>query len=132
LSPKDIKVHGLYKLNHLLNIILQSGFPSEVVMIGDSHESDPMIYLIFSKLLKGSRDPWAVWNSIKQFPIFKSSKSQSSKILNKFYQLKNLKLRHKEEQDIKVSIYIRRIKKNEKLKIPSALEKDAQNITFFN
>ncbi|MDH5580966.1 MAG: NIF family HAD-type phosphatase [Bdellovibrionales bacterium] len=132
LTPKDIKVHGLYKLNHLLNIILLGGFPSEVIMIGDSHESDPTIYLIFAKLLKGSHDPWAVWNSIKQFPIFNSSKAQSSKILNKFYQLKNLKLRHKEDHSIKIKIYIRKIRENEKIKIPTALEKDAKDIIFFS
>ncbi len=131
LTPKDIKVHGLYKLNHLLNIVMMSGYPSEVAMIGDSHESDPTIYLIFQRLLKGSTDPWSVWNGIKQLPIFKSSRNQSSKILNKIYQLKNLKIRANANEEVKVHIYIRRIGENAVIKIPEILKEDAKNIQYF-
>ena len=135
LTPKDLKLQGLYKLNHLLDIISMAGIPDKLVLMGDNFESDPIIYLIFSKIIKGRRDPWAVWKKIKEFSIFKTSNTQNSQLLNKIYQLKNLKTRiepdHNEQYPIDIKIYIRKKTENDLLKLPDDFSDESKSIELY-
>jgi hypothetical protein len=90
LSTKDIKSQGFYKLNQIVNILLMTGIPRELILVGDGFESDTIIYLSLAAILKSKRDPWTVWNQIKQEEAFKLNNQQHVKFLSKFYQLKNM------------------------------------------
>jgi hypothetical protein len=90
LAPKDIKTQGFYKLNHLVNILLMTGIPDELVLVGDGFESDTIIYLTLASVIVGRQDPWVVWNSVKKDEGFKLTNRQHFRFLSKFYQLKNL------------------------------------------
>lgn len=90
LAPKDLKAQGFYKLNHLVNILLMTGIPDELVLVGDGFESDTIIYLTLASVIQGRQDPWVVWNSVKKDEGFKLTNRQHFKFLSKFYQLKNL------------------------------------------
>jgi len=99
LTTKDLKVQGLYKLNHLLDIILMTGIPDKLVMMGDNFESDPLIYLTFAIVLQGESDPWTVWNKVKELESFRLNPKQNSQFLNKLYQIKSM-ITQREEQRI--------------------------------
>jgi hypothetical protein len=90
LAPKDLKTQGFYKLNHLVNILLMTGIPDELVLVGDGFESDTIIYLTLSSVITGRQDPWVVWNAVKQDEGFKLTNRQHFRFLSKFYQLKNM------------------------------------------
>lgn len=126
LSPKDIKIQGLYKLNHLLDILLMTGIPDELILMGDNFESDPAIYLTLAKILREDIDPWVIWNNIKQTDLFQLRKKQNSQFLNKIYQLDNLLTRKRKEKNSKkpiIKIYIRKRFKEDKLTPPEFFEK---------
>lgn len=101
---KDLGTQGFYKLNHLVNILLMTGVPEELVLVGDGFESDTIIYLTLEAVLTGRQDPWVVWNAIKNDQGFKLTARQHFRFLNKFYQLKNLSAAGKRCQ---VKIHIR-------------------------
>lgn len=90
LSTKDIKSQGFYKLNTIVNILLMTGIPEELVLIGDGFESDALIYLCIAAILLERYDPWIIWNKIKKEESFKLNNQQHFRFLSKFYQLKNL------------------------------------------
>lgn len=90
LSTKDLKSQGFYKLNHIVNILLMSGIPEELILVGDGFESDTLIYLTVAAILVGHYDPWIVWNSIKKEESFRLTNQQHFRFLSKFYQLKNM------------------------------------------
>jgi len=118
LSPKDLKAQGLYKMNHLLDILLMTGIPNQLVLMGDNFESDPAIYLIMAKILKESNDPWFLWNQIKEKEIFNLHKKQNSQFLNKIFQLDNQKSRFmKIHKSIDLKIYIRKKFKDDQLNL---------------
>jgi len=104
LSTKDIKKQGFYKLNKLIDILLMTKIPNELVLIGDGFESDPMIYLTLKNLLTKNSDPWKVWKSIKNHSMFNLNSKQDSYFITKFYQLSEMA---KKVPDGKVTIYIR-------------------------
>jgi hypothetical protein len=115
LTAKDLKTQGLYKLNHLLDILLMTGIPDELILMGDNFESDPAIYLTLAKILREDIDPWVIWNRIKEHDIFQLKKKQNSQFLNKIYQLDNLLTRKRKEigfqnpaKKIMIKIYIRK------------------------
>ncbi|MBP9679937.1 MAG: hypothetical protein KBD76_00915 [Bacteriovorax sp.] len=111
LTTKDLKSQGLYKLNHLLDILLMTGVPDELVLMGDNFESDPAIYLTLAKILREDIDPWVIWNNIKKQDIFQLKKKQNSQFLNKIYQLDNLLTRKRKDKNTKrpnIKIYIRK------------------------
>jgi len=101
---KDLGTQGFYKLNHLVNILLMTGVPEELVLVGDGFESDTLIYLTLTSVLMGRQDPWVVWNAIKKDEGFKLTPRQHFRFLNKFYQLKNLS---NSVQGCQVKIHIR-------------------------
>lgn len=105
LNPKDIKTQGFYKLNHIVNILLMTGIPHQLALIGDGFESDAIIYSTIKALLTSARDPWSIWNKLKEQESFRLSNTQHFRFLSKFYQLKNMAddLDHK----CQVDIYIR-------------------------
>jgi phosphatidate phosphatase APP1 len=108
LRPKDMKNQGFYKLSQLTNILLMTGIPDELILIGDGFESDEFIYLILRAVLVEKIDPWKVWNAIKREKIFQFTTKQSTQFLTKFYKLGELA---KRSSQIKVHIYIRTNKK---------------------
>lgn len=104
LSTKDLKSQGFYKLNSIVNILLMTGIPDELVLIGDGFESDTIIYLTLAAVLVGRYDPWTLWNQVKKEESFKLTNQQHFRFLSKFYQLKNMS---DGKSDVKVKIYIR-------------------------
>lgn len=101
---KDLGTQGFYKLNHLVNILLMTGVPEKLVLVGDGFESDTIIYLTLASVLIAKQDPWMVWNAIKKDEGFKLTPRQHFRFLNKFYQLKNLSVAGK---SCDISIHIR-------------------------
>lgn len=104
LTTKDIKNQGFYKLNQLINILLMTGIPNELVLMGDGFESDIFIYSTLSAVLKDNIDPWKVWNMVKREKAFRLTSKQTSQFLSKFYQLGELK---KQVGKCEMKIYIR-------------------------
>lgn len=127
LSPKDLKVQGLYKLNHLLDIILMTGVPDSLVLMGDNFESDPVIYLTLARLLKEESEPWSLWNQLKKQDAFQLNRKQNAQFLNKIYQIQNLINRKKGPKldglPIEIKVYIRKKATEERLE---ALEQTPQ------
>lgn len=109
LSTKDLKSQGFYKLNNIVNILLMTGIPDELALVGDGFESDTVIYLTLAAVLVGGYDPWILWNSIKREESFRLTNQQHFRFLSKFYQLKNMSANR---GPTKVSIYIRCKKEN--------------------
>lgn len=104
LATKDLKSQGFYKLNNIVNILLMTGIPDELILIGDGFESDTVIYLTMAAILFGRYDPWTIWNLIKKEESFKLTNQQHFRFLSKFYQLKNMSDARPRG---KVKIYIR-------------------------
>lgn len=104
LTSRDIKSQVFYKLNHLVNILLMTGIPEELVLVGDGFESDTLIYLTMTTLLTDRLDPWSVWNELNKSQSFHLNTKQVSRFLSKFYQLETLKNKSKKP---KIKIHIR-------------------------
>ncbi|MAZ49700.1 MAG: hypothetical protein CME65_14155 [Halobacteriovoraceae bacterium] len=104
LATKDLKKQGFYKLNQLIDILLMTGIPDELVLVGDGFESDPFIYLVLKRLLIENRDPWKNWKAIKDHSIFNLTSKQDSYFLTKFYQLSELA---RKKDHINIHIHIR-------------------------
>lgn len=105
LSPKDFKTQGFYKLDHLVTILLMTGIPEELVLLGDGFESDPMIYLTLAELLSTKHDPWSLWNTVKGQEEFKLTRRQNAQFLSKIYLLYNMaKEKPIHRQNIKIFI----------------------------
>jgi len=115
LRAKDLKIHGFYKLHHLINILLMTGIPNRLVLMGDIFESDLSIYLALCALLKQDVEARDLWNSLNRLPSFKFSLKQNSQILDKLYQLETMLGPQHDNIDIK--IYIRRKNQSEMTKI---------------
>ncbi len=135
LLAKDLKIQGLYKLNQLLDILLMTGIPDELVLMGDNFESDPSIYLTLQQMLVENNDPWVTWNSIKEKDIFQLKKNQNSKFLNKIYQLDNILTRKRKSENfssIQLKIYIRKRFKDDEVIISSDLNKFSHTIKLYD
>ncbi len=104
LSTKDLKSQGFYKLNTIVNILLMTGIPDELVLVGDGFESDTIIYLTLAAVMIGRYDPWTIWNLIKREESFRLTNQQHFRFLSKFYQLKNMSDAHPKG---KLQIHIR-------------------------
>jgi phosphatidate phosphatase APP1 len=103
LTTKDLKKQGFYKLNQLIDVILMTRMPKQLILMGDGFESDPFIYLTLKRLLTPHSDPWKIWNSIKNHNIFKLTTKQDSYFITKFYQLSEM-AKKAEHCDIKILI----------------------------
>jgi phosphatidate phosphatase APP1 len=104
LSTKDLKSQGFYKLNTLVNILLMTGIPDELILVGDGFESDTIIYLTLGAVLIERYDPWTIWNLIKKEESFLLTNQQHFHFLSKLYQLKNMSDGHSRG---KLKIFIR-------------------------
>lgn len=104
LTPKDLKNQGFYKLNQLVNIILMTGIPNHLILMGDGFESDVFIYATLAAILQDKTDPWKIWNLIKKENEFRLTSKQTSQFLSKFYQLGE---QRKQIKDFKMDIHIR-------------------------
>ncbi|MEK6624872.1 MAG: hypothetical protein AABY86_07890, partial [Bdellovibrionota bacterium] len=134
LRPKDLKIQGLYKLNHLLDILAMTGIPNELVLMGDNFESDPLIYLTLALFLRTTIEPWKLWHLIQTLDSFKLSKRQDTIFLSKLFQLKNA-LKNFEKNSAKIpqiSIYIRKKNHETMLEIPSFLNEVASTLTLYD
>ncbi|MGE3610218.1 MAG: phosphatase domain-containing protein [Bacteriovoracaceae bacterium] len=124
LATKDLKSQGFYKLNNLVNILLMTGIPDELVLVGDGFESDNIIYLTLAAVMVGRYDPWTIWNQIKREESFKLTNQQHFRFLSKFYQLKNMSDAHPKPN---FKIYIRC-----KAGMVESLEKKTFKLDFAN
>lgn len=135
LAPKDIKLQGLYKLNHLLDILLMVGMPQSLVLIGDHFESDLLIYLILEKMLNSDLSPAQLWNKVKGLDSFKLTTKQDGQFLNKIYQIKGLtkKQDNQETPQLQTKIYIRK-RSNETAndRLPNFLSHSINKVEFYN
>ncbi|MGK0367666.1 MAG: hypothetical protein ACI9QD_000804 [Thermoproteota archaeon] len=104
LKLKDLKTQGFYKLNHLVNLLLMTGIPKELILMGDGFESDTIIYLTLMAILKDKEDPWHVWNNIKKLDSFNLNTKQNTRFLSKVYQLSNLVKKENSPTSIKIHI----------------------------
>jgi alpha-L-arabinofuranosidase len=107
LTPKDMKAQGFYKLNHLVTILLMTGVPNELCLMGDGFESDTLIYLTLASLLSDEMDPWQVWQKVRKQHAFRLTNRQNSQFLNKIYQLQDMVKQFRPERP-KVHIHIRK------------------------
>jgi hypothetical protein len=83
-----------------------TGIPEELVLMGDNFESDPLIYLLLTKIILDGENPRDIWQRIGRHESFLFNDTQDSKILNKLYQLKNNL--NQNERRPKITIYIRK------------------------
>jgi len=109
LATKDLKKHGFYKINQLVDILMMIGIPDHLVLFGDGFETDDFIYLILKSLLVDKTDPWKLWKSIKNHRIFNLNSKQDSYFLTKFYRLSEMSKSH---GSIKLEIFIRATDQN--------------------
>jgi hypothetical protein len=135
LTTKDLKVQGMYKLNHLLDIILMVGIPDELVLMGDNFESDPIIYLALASLLKGSLDSWNFINFLDQHDSFQMNKKQKAHLLSKSYQISSQlnimtkKRGHSNSPSIK--IHIRKKVSEDVIDVPENLKKHLDCVELY-
>ncbi len=118
LTPKDLKNQGLYKLNHLLDIILMVGTPDDIVLIGDNFESDPLIYMVLAEILAKKREPSYIWNKIKSLKPFMLNNKQNSNFLSKIYQLQS----NMSGVRPHFKVYIRKILDEKTVNLPEGFE----------
>lgn len=109
MTTKDLKKQGFYKLNQLVDILLMTKIPENLVLIGDGFESDPFIYITLKQLLQKSADPWKIWNTIKHHNIFNLTSKQDSQFITKFYLLNQMV---KKYDPCDCQIHIRATQKN--------------------
>jgi phosphatidate phosphatase APP1 len=124
LTPKDLKSQGMYKLNHLLDILLMTGVPDYLVLMGDNFESDPIIYSGLATFLKEHVDPWKFWKELRKFDAFQMNRKQNAQLLNKFYQLSNnlSAWRSRRSGSLQLKILIRKKLKEEDLQLPNRFD----------
>lgn len=134
LSPKDIKLQGLYKLNHLLDILLMTGIPSELILMGDNFESDPIIYLTLTKIIRSNQDPWTVWKSIIREKNLKLTQKQNFLLLNKIFQLNNQLKKYEKASNppTTIKIFIRKRHENDTLSIPEIFHDEKKIVTLYD
>lgn len=130
LTPTDIKLQGLYKLDHLFNILLMTGIPHELILMGDNVESDPIIYLILAKILLDSSTAREIWNRVKKIEDFHFNPKKDSEFLGRIYQLKSMIF----TQSIKPKVTIRIRKKypDRVIKFPTFLNEYITMIDYYD
>ena len=129
LSPKDIRYQGTYKFNHLLDIILMTDIPDEIVLMGDNFESDPLIYLAFWELLKKNTEASILWKKLKKYDTFKLNSKQNSILLNKLYLLNNVI--KKSTKEVSIKILIRKKGYEKELKVPELFKMGMRDVELF-
>ena len=124
MTTKDVKSQGFYKLKHLASILLMTGIPDKLALIGDGFESDPLIYLVFASLLQDQIGPWDIWKQVKKLKAFRMNRRQDTLFLNKVYQLQNEIKKKGSSPQISIHIYLPKHVK--KMPIPLTFFKQSQ------
>ncbi len=104
LTTKDMKNQGFYKLNQLVDILLMTDIPKELVLMGDSFETDTLIYLILNSILSGDENARRVWKEIEKDKSFNFTSKQGFRFLSKFYELETRVKNLKSKPEIKILI----------------------------
>lgn len=133
LTPKDLKKQGFYKLSQLVDLLLMTGIPDEIVLMGDAFESDTFIYLTLLSVIAERYDPWKLWGKIKKERPFLLTSKQDSQFLTKFYQLSEM-ARLKPLKNFRVLIRYNEQKKirREDFSFPiSLMEKLFEKVEFY-
>ena len=125
LTTKDVKAQGFYKLDSLVSILLMTGIPDQLVLMGDGFESDPLIYLVLSSLLEEQRGPWNIWNEVKKLKAFRMNRRQDSLFLNKVYELQNEIKRKNVKPQITIHIRLPRPIEKKKITLPFLKEQES-------
>lgn len=126
LTPKDLKVQGIYKFNHLLDIILMTGLPDKLVLMGDNFEADPIIYLTLTRIIIDKIEPFHMWNLLKGHESFQMSQKQKSQFLSKLYQIATMVKARSAAEKTEIKIYIRKKAGDDRFEAPHFL-KDFQD-----
>ena len=101
LSFKDFKDQAYYKISKILHIILLYGYPQNLVLIGDSIESDLLIYSIIKKILSFDSDHKILFDEI--FSTIKLTTKQKTDLSEKILELSQWR----EIPKLKIEIFIR-------------------------
>ena len=104
--------------------------PREIILIGDNSESDPVIYSITKYILSNHFNPDEIWGLIRDLNSFKLNNTQSLKILNRLYLLKNLI--DQKGRSTEVKIYIRKVPGVSNKSLPPFLSKTMNQIEFYD
>lgn len=134
LGVKDITAQGVYKFNSLLTILNLTGIPKTLTLMGDSYESDPLIYSLFKFSLGPDFQEELLIYLFEHNKAFNASQDQISMILKKLRHLKSKdnSLYTSKSSGPQIDIFIRNIQKKEKKeadeKIPQFLEKYFKSI----
>lgn len=131
LTPKDLKVQGMYKLNHLLDIILMVGIPNEIILMGDNFESDPIIYLALASLLKGELEPWSFIKFLDGEEKFLMNKKQKASLLSKSYQIENHLNKFSQDGYPEIKIHIRKKVLEDTIEVPKLFEKHRNLVDLY-
>jgi len=131
LTPKDLKVQGMYKLNHLLDILLMVGIPNDIILMGDNFESDPVIYLALASLLKGELEPRRFIHFLDGQEKFLMNKKQKASLLSKSYQIANQLKKIKHHDSLFIKIHIRKKVLEDSIEVPILLEKNSDCIDLY-
>ena len=120
LTLKDLKVQGLYKFSRLLDILLMTEVPQKIALIGDSVESDPLIYAAITTLLEDKIPAWSLWKSLRENEKFRLTRRQKIEILNKIYQIESSVEKFKAHNGMtpEMKIHIRREESGSNIDLP--------------
>ena len=120
LTLKDLRTQGPYKFGHLLDIILMTGIPRHIVLMGDNFESDPLIYAALAMLLQKKIKSWNLWQQLKKHPSFSANNRQEGQLLDKIYQLEGI-LKN-EPTTPEIDIFIRKKNDEDEIFLPDTFE----------
>ncbi len=118
LTTKDIKLQGIYKLNHLIDILCMTGIPDKLILMGDNFESDPIIYATLAKILNKTPEPWAIWNKIHDMKYYQLTTKQNTLLLEKLYYLNSILQEKDKSHKVDIEIFIRTNNKHDIIRLP--------------
>ena len=133
LTPKDLKIQGSYKAVQLIEILLMTGIPDHLILIGDSFDSDPLIYAAIGSQLQNQLDPQKLWNTVKKLPEFSMNRKQDEQLLNGLYRLHDLLEKHQKTRATTrdINILIRLIEGHNKTSVPEQFADMEKVIQFY-
>ncbi len=132
LGIKDIMTQGPYKLGQLLNILIMTGIPTQLVLMGDNFDSDPDIYLAMAVILYDNHEPWNIWRYLKKKQSFKLNRKQDTNFLNQIYFLSELIRSFKKSgRQTNLKIYIRKKGQEKGIVVSELFQKYAHLVELY-
>lgn len=128
LYPKDFSKQGIYKLMQLMDIVIITSFPEKIVLIGDNHEDDLLIYLHLKEIICSGKKPTEFIDKLRGSIEFKAKEEQLSLIYQKAYFIYS-RLKNKRPVDVKIEI--REITKKAPLQLKGKLHQYLKEVSFF-